>query len=720
MAENQPIKKVPVKRSHEDSLLDCLLIYCKMQNKPLSKHAATAGLPLEHDRLTPNLFIRAAKRAGFTAKMSCQPLQQISKLALPAVLILENQKACLLIKFKSSQIAVIITPEAGSGASEVKLADLKQEYTGHVIFIKPEFNFSARSEETLHSDQSKHWFWSVLLKSWPEYSHILLASFLINLFALATPLFVMNVYDRVVPNYAIDTLWVLAIGVGLVFTFDFIMKNLRGYFIDIAGKQIDIRLSSLIFERILDLKMAARPQSVGAFANTVTAFESFRDFITSSTIAVLIDLPFVFIFIAIIGVIAGNLFLIPLIAVPVIIIIGLILQAPLIRLTKESYKHAAEKQATLIESMYGAEAIKVARAESSMQQRWETIIAAASRVGTKLRFFGNLGVNFSLFSQQIATVALVIFGVYKISEGEITVGALIACTILTGRALAPMSQVASLLSRYYQSVNALQGLDRVMELPVDRPHGKSPLQRPGFKGDILLKDVTFTYPNSEIASLNSLNIHIKSGEHIGFIGRIGSGKTTIAKLMLGLYEPTEGQIYLDNTDIKQLDPADLRHHIGYVPQDITLFYGTIRDNITLGARYVDDSEILRAAALSGVSHFVQSNPQGFDLQVGERGSYLSGGQRQSVSIARALLLRPPMLVMDEPTHAMDDKSEAQLRASISPILPGRTLLVFTHKASMLSLVDRLIVLEQGKIVADGPKDEIIKSLNEGKIKVKKP
>ena len=524
----------------------------------------------------------------------------------------------------------------------------------------------------------------------------------------------MNVYDRVVPNSAVETLWVLAIGIGIVFIFDFLMRTLRGYFIDSASKNIDASLSATIFEQVLGVKMETRPKSVGSMANTVHSFEAFREFITSASISVLVDLPFVLLFIFVIWAIGGSLALIPLIAIPIVIGIGFFIQAPLTSLVQTSHRFAAEKQATLIESLSAVETIKSLAAEGPMQRRWERAVCLAANLGTRLRFLSNLGINVSLFSQQLCSIIVVIFGVYKIGEGDLSMGGLIACTILTGRALAPMSQVASLIMRYHQSAIALTSVDNLMQMPTDRISGKTPLQRPVINGDIEFKEVSFSYPGEEIQALQNVSFKIKSGEKIGIIGRMGSGKTTLEKLILGLYSPTSGSILVDDTELGQIDPADLRRNIGYVPQDVMLFYGTVKDNIVFSTPYVDDSAVLRAATLSNVHEFVNPHPHGFDMQIGERGDNLSGGQRQSISIARALLLAPPVLLFDEPTNSMDEKTEARLRHNLKEFIDDKTLILVTHRMSLLSLVDRVIILDRGKLIADGPKEEILAALRSGK------
>jgi ATP-binding cassette subfamily C protein LapB len=704
--------------TEEDHLLSCIVWFTHHFHRPFSATALISGLPLVEHKLTPPLVIRAAERAGLVAKIKSQPLRKLSASVFPALLMLKEEKAVVLLQIKGDT-AEVLDPDFDMGMSEVPLISLEENYSGYMVLVKPAYQFSARSSEAMTETKEiapKNWFWRVIGKVWPLYIEVLLASFLVNMFALAVPLFIMNVYDRVVPNQAMATLWVLALGVIAVFLFDFLMRILRSYFIDVAGKSVDIRLSAQIFEQILGIRMSARPNSVGAFANTIQSFESFRDFITSSTVTVLVDLPFVFIFIGIIALIGGSLALVPLIMVPLVILIGWLIQIPLTALTEKSYRYANEKQATLIEALGGVETIKTIGAESPMQRRWEHVTQLSAHLGIKLRLFANLNIYFSIAAQQFAYIFVIIWGVYKIAEGEMTTGGLIACSILTSRALAPMSQVAALLTRYYQSSHSLSSLNKVMGLPVERPEGQTFLHRPHLHGAIEFRQVNFQYTPGSLPALKNISLKISPGEHVGIIGRIGSGKTTIAKLILGLYQPTSGMLLLDGADQNQMDLSELRRRIGYIPQDVVLFYGSIKDNIVFGAPHVDDAAILRAADIAGVTAFTQTHPQGLDLQVGERGAFLSGGQRQSIAIARAFLLDPPVFILDEPTNAMDDKTEVLLKQLLMKHFQNKTVVLVTHKSSLLTLVERLIIIEGGQVVADGPKEEVIKALAEGKIR----
>ncbi|MGD9172184.1 MAG: type I secretion system permease/ATPase, partial [Candidatus Thiodiazotropha sp.] len=673
-----------------------------------------AGLPLENHRLTPELFLRAAQRAQLSARVVRRPIQNISSLVLPAVLLLKDRQSCVLMeRSEDGNQLTIMQPETGEGTHQIAIDNLEQQYTGYAIFVRSEHRFDDRTPEVLRL-RSRHWFWGTLVRSWRIYRDVLVSSLLINLFALASPLFIMNVYDRVVPNNAIETLWVLAIGIVIVYSFDVIMRSLRGYFIDVAGKKSDILLSSMLFERVLGIKMAARPPSVGAFANNLREFESIRDFITSASVVTLVDLPFVLLFLLVIWFIGGPLVYVPLVCIPIVIIYGIVIQSPLRRSVEATYRASAQKGATLIESLTAVETIKHLGAESEVQRKWEQLTAHIAQWGVRSRLLSASVSNVATFFQQMSQVGIVVLGVYLIAEGELSMGALIAGVILVGRALAPMAQVANLAVRYYQAKTALGSLNSVMELPVERPEGKSFMSREQLQGNIELDDVSFSYPGEEKVALRNVSLTISAGEKVAIIGKVGSGKTTIEKLMQGLYDPDSGAVRIDGADLRQLDPADLRRSIGYVPQDIMLFYGSVRDNMVLGAPYADDNDILKVAKIAGVMDFVNQHPHGFDMQVGERGEHLSGGQRQAIAIARALLLDPPVLMMDEPSNSMDNSTEAILKRQLAEYAKSKTLILVTHRSSLLDLVDRLIVIDRGRVVADGPKAQVLEALKQSR------
>lgn len=708
---------VPKQVTTNDPLLKCLVLLTRFYNRPFSEETLSAGLPLVDSRLTPALFQRAAERAGLSAKLVQRPLDSVSPLVLPVVVLLKGGRACILRETKSDGSCLVAEPDTG-GVVETRLADLAKDYAGHVILVTQQLQFDARTEHSA-VPRLHHWFWGVVRQAWPIYSEVLLASFLINLFALVMPLFIMNVYDRVVPNNTTETLWALAIGVFVVVVFDFVLRMLRSYLVDIAGKRIDVILSSSIFEKALGLRMEARPASVGSFASNIHEFESFREFITSATITALVDLPFVLLFIAVIFWVGGMVGYVPLLAVPVIILVGLLLQRSLGEIIQMTFRCSAQKQGLLIESLSAVETIKAHSGEGALQRKWEQLVGTIARLGIKARTLSSAIVSVSTSVQQLATVGVIVVGVYLISERELTIGALVACTILTGRALAPLGQVAGLMTRYHQSVSALSTLHNIMQLPVERPANKNFVHRPRVVGEIEFRNVTFSYPGQQTPALSNVSFKLGAGERVGVIGRIGSGKSTIEKLILGLYKPTSGSILVDGVDVNQIDPATLRRNIGYVPQDIVLFFGTVKENILFPAPYADDESMLRAAEIAGVTEFVHPSAQGFDLHIGERGEGLSGGQRQTVAIARALLLDPPILIMDEPTNSLDNRSEENFKAKLGKALAGKTFLLVTHRASLLTLVPRLIVIDSGRVMADGPKEQVMQALAGGKINVAK-
>jgi ATP-binding cassette subfamily C protein LapB len=694
----------------QDTLLDSLVILTHIHHKPFSAQSLTSGLPLIDGKLTPELFIRAAERAGFSSKLVKRDLHAISKMVLPAVLLLENQQACILTRAGQDGHAEVIFPDTGASHVEIEQAELARLYTGRALYFKPAYKFA---ESILAIGDGKHWFWAVVQKSKGIYGEVLVASLLVNLFALVSPLFIMNVYDRVVPNQAVETLWVLSTGVMIVLVFDLLMKALRGYFIDVAGKRADILLSSRTFSKVLDIQMKARPNSVGSFANNLQEFDGFREFFTSTTLVAIIDLPFVILFVLLIYSVGSVVAWVPLTAIPLIVGVGLVLQRPLQRLINDSFTESAQKHSMLVEALTGLDTIKGIRAEGVMQRKWEAFNARIAKLGLKSRFLSLSAVNIAQIVQQLASVLVVITGVYQIMAGEMSVGGLIACTILTGRCLAPMAQVATILTRYHHSIAAYRSIDSIMSLPQERPEGHKFLNRPKLDGNIEFKSVTFAYREQQIPAVSKVSFTVDRGEKIAIVGRMGSGKSTLQRLILNFYQPDEGAILIEGTDIQQIDPTDLRGNIGYVPQDIMLFSGNVRDNITIGTPEANDASVLWATKLCGLDEFINQHPQGFDLQVGERGINLSGGQRQAIAIARALLNDPAILVLDEPTNSMDNTTELNFKDRLKQILSEKTLILVTHKSSMLTLVDRLIVLNEGKVVADGPKSDVLKALSGG-------
>ncbi len=697
-----------------DPLLECLLILVRMHGGALTREAALAGLPLEGEKLTPSLFARAAQRARMSSNIIKRPLDKLNSALFPVVLLLRDKEACLLLGWHDDGSARVVLPELGDAESRMTRAQLDETYLGQAIVARPEFRFDARAPE-VGKVKHRHWFWGVLAENRPLYRDVLIAALMINVFALAFPLFSMNVYDRVVPNSATDTLWVLALGVAIMVAADTVLRTMRGYFLDLASNRVDVKLSAYIMGRVLGLRLEDRPISAGSFAANLRSFETVRDFITSATVTAFVDLPFALLFLVVIGWIAWPLVFPVLIGMAAVVLYAMSVQSKMHELSETTYRAGAMRNATLVESLVGLETIKALGAEGRMQSRWEKSAAFLANVSSQLRLLSTSTMNGANSIQQLINVIVIVIGVYLIGNGDLTMGGLIACTTLSSRALAPLGQVAGLMTQYHNAATALSSLESIMGKKVERPDDANFVIRQSFQGEIEFRDVYFNYPNQDLQALRGVSFRIRPGERVAFLGRVGSGKTTLQKLVLGLYQPTEGAVLVDGVDMRQLDPAELRRNVGYVPQDVTLFYGSLRDNISLAALHVEDTDIVRAAEIAGISEFVNNHPKGFDMPVGERGESLSGGQRQGVAIARAVVADPPILLLDEPTGSMDHSSEEEVKQRLAQYAVGKTMLVITHRTSLLDLVDRIIVVDAGKIVADGPKAQVIDALRQGRI-----
>ena len=715
----------------KDPILECLVIFTKLHNRPFSADALIADLPVESGRTTPKLFSlgnrgsksafsRAAKRAGFSSKLVNYSLKDISPLLLPVILILKgdetHENACILTEISPDRkYAKIILPDVEEGENWVEMEVLDAEYVGFAFLVKPEHHNRDAHKRVLKHERH-HWFWGTLSYSKTIYLDVIVASFLINLFVMASPIFTMNVYDRVVPNNAIDTMWVLATGILVVYMFDMILKFLRSYFLENAAKKSDIIMSSIIYEQVMNLKMSKRPRSVGSFASNLKDFDSVRGFFTASTIAAMIDLPFTIIFLGVIYIIGGWLVAIPMMSAFIIIVYSIILEGPMRRSIESTYEAAAHKNSILIESLTALETIKALGISGHSQWKWEEATGDIAQKGLKSKILSNSISTFVNFLVQINTVAIIIGGVYAIGEQSLSMGGLIAVVMLGSRMLAPLGQVASLIANFEQTKTAYTAINTIMELEVERAEGQKFVERPSFKGKVEFRNVSFVYPDTERKVLDDISFVIQPGESVGIIGTNGSGKTTIEKLVLGLYEPSEGSILVDGIEIKQIDPADLRRNISYVPQDVILFQGTLKDNIILRAPDASDEEILYVSKLSGVNNFSDVHPMGLDMPVGERGDGLSGGQKQSICVARAFITPAPIILLDEPTNAMDSTNEMRFLNAIKKHKHGKTTIMISHKNSLLALADRLILLDQGKLVLDGKKEDVIKQLNSPKAK----
>jgi len=703
-----------------DTLLECTLWMCEHQGASRSAESLCAGIP-KGALLSPSQSLTALGNAGLTSGIVRRRAHEFSAHLMPIILLRKDQGAVILFGSRRNAegklLFQVMMPEMGLDSRvEVDHQELSEWYSEHAILVKPSARIDTRAgDETPRSE--RHWLFSTLWRYRRYYRSAAIAAVMVNVLALASVFFTMNVYDRVVPNQAYVTLWSLAIGVGIAMGFEAITRFLRAHLLDVAGKKADLLLGSRLFRQALSIRMEHKPASPGAFANQLREFESVRDFFTSATLAALSDLPFVLLFIGVIFMIGGPLGWVSLLMVPCIVLISIAIQWPLARTMRENLRESSLKQGVLLESVEGLETLKSVGGEGHMTRRWEAFSAAAAATSMKSRQLTSSALNLVTLLQQLQTVILVVIGVYLIGAGELSQGALIGTVMLAGRATAPLTQVAGLAVRFQQAKAALSTLNRLMSMPTDREPEKQYLHQPSLKGALELKDVQFNYPappdKPNPPVLENINVSIQPGERVAILGKIGSGKSTLLRLIARLYQPTGGQMLMGGLDVAQIDPADWRNAVGYVGQDARLFYGTLRENVMIGRPEASADELLRVLQLTGLDHIAQKHPMGINLPIGEMGEGLSGGQRQLVSLARTLLARPQTLLMDEPTSAMDTQTETVFMSHLAKASEGQTMILVTHRTSLLNLVDRILVVDDGRIVADGPKDKVIAALTAG-------
>jgi len=697
-----------------DPLLACLEYVARELGRPFSAAAVLNGLPLRADRLTVDLVPRAAQRLGLNAKLVERKASAVPGLVVPYIVLLGDGGAGVVTARNAEEETVgLVLPAVSSDVRTVSFEVLDTEVPGYVIYVTRDDRAATGSaDEAAQRENGKpgHWLWSRVKIFWPSWSQVVLAALFINLVALALPLFVMNVYDRVIPNLAIPTLWALAAGVVIALIFDFSLKQLRALVLDRTGRRVDMSVAASLFEQALGISMSERKGSSGALANQIREFEQVRDFFTSSSIIAATDMLFIGVFIAVLWAIVGPIAWVPLLAVPLVICITLLVQIPLGASVQATQNEASRRHGILIESLVGAETIKAVSGESVMQRRWEDAVAATARANSSTKFWSSLALYSTALVQQSVSVVIIVWGVFLVSEGEISVGGLIAANILAGRVLAPLGNIAMTLARAQQAFAALRGITQFMGLKRE-PGSEITEERTVRSGDVEFRGVTFAYEDASADALTDVSFFIKAGERVGIIGRIGSGKSTTGKLLASLYSASKGSVSVDNVNVQRFTPADLRAGVTYLGQDAELFAGTLRSNIILGHPHASEEEIAEATRISGIDGFVASHPLGLSMPIGERGRGLSGGQRQAVAIARVLLRRPQVLFLDEPASAMDTGTEATLIHNLSEGLAShQTLIVCTHRISVLSMVDRLIVLDGGRVLADGPREEVIKAL----------
>ena len=557
------------------------------------------------------------------------------------------------------------------------------------------------------------WLLEPMKRNRGTYTKVAIAAVFINIFGLLTALFTMVVYDRVVPNNAFSSLWALTFGLAIVVVFDFILKLLRAYFVDFAGMRIDREVGEEVFDRLLAMRLELRKGSTGAIAGIMRELEALREFFASATLTAVVDVPFILITLFAVFLIGGPVAYVPAAMVPIVILIGWLTHPALERLSSKSMGESLIKQSVLVEAVGGMETVKATGAGPLLARRWSRAVQQQSDSAMRQRLIGAIGTTFAQTAGTISYSGVVIVGVFLIADNTLTMGGLIACSILAGRAIAPLATISQLLSRLTATRTAYRQVKALMALPIEGPEGEA-LKPASLSGKIEFKQVTFRYPGAAEPALKEVSFAIEPGERVALLGRVGSGKSTVARLILGLYPPEDGLIMIDGSDIRQLDPTYLRSHIGAAMQESVLLTGSVRENITLLRDGIEDEEMIRAATVSGTHQFMGQIANGYDLKLADRGEGLSGGQRQSIALARAIAGSPGMIIMDEPTSAMDAQTEQALIGRLQEELKGRTLVMITHRPTLLALATRVILIEGGKVAADGPRDKILQQLTRPK------
>jgi ATP-binding cassette subfamily C protein LapB len=723
--EEQPIAGAPEVggsvRAGGDPLLEALLWLCRHHGIERSEQSLLDGLALDGP-MTPQQAVSLLRHAGFSASVVRRPPGKILSLLMPVVMLLKNGDACIVTRRLSGGRSKraggdryeVLLPGAEEELCTATEEELLAEYSGYTLIaaLKPGARSARPSED--EDGQGSHWLWQTIKRYIPYYRSAMLAALLSNVLMILTGLFTSVVYDRVIPNKAFVTLWSMGAGVLVAIAFDLVARQLRSYLIDMAGKKADLALGNAIFRQAMGIRLEHRPESAGAFAHRLAQIELVRDFSTSATISAVTDLPFIFLFVLVTWLVAGPMVVVLLIAIPLILGMTLGIQSLLRRHMRANMGQQADLHGVLIETVEGMEDVRAAGAQGHFIQRYEDANAAAAVSSLKARVLSSWVNNFAMVAQQLITVAMLLWGVHLIDAGQLTGGALIAAVMFGGRAIAPLGMVVNLASRYQGAKAALKSLDQLMAMPTERDPGKRYLSRPALHGQLGMHEVRFAYPQGTRQHaptvLKGVSLNIQPGERVALLGKIGSGKSTILRMLGGLYSPSDGFVEVDGIDLRQIDPSDFRAHMGFVSQEPRLFAGTLKDNVLLGRRNADVEHFLSVAKLTGLDKIAASHPLGYDLPVGEAGGLLSGGQRQLVALARCLVTHPQVLLLDEPTSSMDAQAEMNFIRHLKTSIGERTLVVVTHRPALLDVVERVVVVDGGRILADGPKAQVLAAL----------
>jgi ATP-binding cassette, subfamily C, bacterial LapB len=700
-----------------DPVLDCLAFLARQADRPSSPVLLRAGLALSDKGTLPFHQIEPAlEQVGMRGEPVIRKLKGWPLQRLPAILELDDERAAVLLETRAGD-GLIYAP----GIAEpmwVSLDEIEPAYAGRAIFVEADPTRERDGERPWDKAKRTHWFWSEVWKERKQFWPVMLAALIVNLLALAVPLFTMNVYDRVIPNKAIPTLWVLALGVAIALAFDFTLRLARSKLVDEIGRTLDAKLSQKLFEKVMNIPMSDRSGSTGALAKRVSEYELVRDFFASTTVVLLVDISFLILFLILITVLAGWLVIVPIVGIAAMAFAGFTLQKGMGQTALDAQADSSLQHSVLVESIGGIETLKASGAEGQMLGRWRRFSSMSAATQEAMRRKTSVAVNLASLSQQLISVGLLIGGFYQFNEGNMSMGAIIAIVMLAGRAMAPVGQFAFLITRAKQALTTMDSLQQMMEAPDERKAAARSIVPEIRVGKIDLAHVNFRYPQAANDALSDISLKIEPGERIGIIGRVASGKSTLGRVLCGLYAPTDGVMTVDGLDSRQYHPHQIRDSFRYVGQDSELFSGTVRDNLMLGAAKAEDQQLVDAVIRSGADIFLSRDAAGFDLPVGERGSRLSGGQKSLLVLARALVSPSKLLFLDEPTGAMDTQTETYFIEHLKNALgKDQTLIVSTHRHQMLSIIDRLIVIDGGRIFADGPRDQILATL--GKAAAKK-
>ncbi|WP_417662153.1 type I secretion system permease/ATPase [Pseudomonas sp.] len=692
--------------SHE-SWLSAMLMVAKHYRLDYSEENVRVALSWDKDTVLDLLLEDMGRQLGLESCIAEFSERFLDPWRMPFIVLLRNGDVAVLERMDSAgQVSVQFSNEGGL-ALTMSVSELTEQVE-RLVILRPLTAIPDIRVDEYIKPFKKNWFWEIALRDWRRYGEIIAASLAVNVLALASIIFSLQVYDRVIPAQSYPTLWVLFSGVILAVIFEFTLRMVRTYISDSIGKRADLKISDRVLGHALRVQNSARSKSTGSFISQIRELEQVRELITSTTIGAVADLPFFFLFVFILWMIGGPLVFVVLAAVPMLVIPGLLVQRPFSKLSNDGMRESAIRNATLVEVVESIEDIKLLRAEQRFQNQWNHNNEVAASISMRQRF---LTAMLMTWTQQVSTLvyaSVLLMGCYMVIQGDLTTGSLVAMTLLSSRTIAPLSQITGVLSRWQQAKVARKGLNELMSRPIDQPERGKAVHKASLRGAYQLKSVEFLYdPEGKTSDISIAALSIKEGEKVAVLGRNGAGKSTLLQLLSGMRFPSQGQLLLDDIAITSLDTADLRRDMGFLHQNSRLFFGSIRENLTMGRPLATDEEIYRALLMSGALTFVQKQTKALDYMILEGGYGLSGGQRQALMLARMLITQPNIVLLDEPTAAMDDVTEREVIAHLKGWLGPRTLVLATHRPALLELVDRVIIVDSGKVVMDGEKSEIL-------------